>query len=550
MKVTMFRLGAFASILLLIALLASLSITAPSLAAGKPKTATPTSPAAPTPTPPTGISGGFKTSGAKILNPSNGEFIIAGVNWFGFETRDSLAHGLWAVDYQIMINNIKAFGFNTIRIPYSNEMWRTNPVPNNDSGCPACVGKHSRDILGLIVNYAGSVGLHVILDNHRADAGNSAQQNGLWYTTGAGAVTEQMWIADWLSVQQWAHGIPQTMGSTDTITVNYFASDGFPTILGYDLRNEPHTPARSAYLSGSTWGSGDGIDPAVNPNPNPFTPACVAASSCHDWRLAAERAGTTILGDASARGWDLPLIFVEGIGEYPSDGGDPVNGPYDGTWWGGDLQGVNGNSTNPGAPVLLNVGGNATALGAAVNDKVIYSAHDYGPSLFVQPWFNASTCYKSGCGASSLADVWKKHWAYINLSGGINPTWPGHPSYPWGNTGHTAVSQAPVWVGEFGTANTAADLYNTTRGSQGQWYTDMENFINSSYTRTAANDPGFALTSIQWSYWAINANDASLAILASDWFSLANPDKIYTHLCTIQRAPIGATCTGTLPAPY
>jgi len=530
-------------------LFTSVMASAPAMAAGK-ATATPTPPAGPTPTPPGGISGGFKTSGAKILNPSNGEFIIAGVNWFGFETKDAVAHGLWAVDAMTMINNIKAYGFNTIRIPYSDAMWRTNPVPNNDSGCPSCIGKHSRDVLAIIVNYAGSVGLHVILDNHRSDAGNSAQQNGLWYLSGAGAITEQMWIADWLSVQQWAHGIPQTMGSPDTITVNYFASDGFPIMLGYDLRNEPHTPTRKPYLDGSTWGTGDGIDPAVNPNPNPFTPACVSTSSCHDWRLAAERAGDSILGDASARGWDLPLIFVEGIGMYPSDGGNPATGPYDGTWWGGDLQGVNGNSTNAGAPVLLNIGGNATSLGAAVNNKVVYSAHDYGPSLYVQPWFNASTCYKSGCGSSSLADVWKKFWAYINLSGGINPTWPGHASYPWGNTGHTAVSQAPLWVGEFGTANAAADLYSTTRGSQGQWFTDMENFISSSYTRTAANDPGFALTSIQWSYWAINANDSSHSILASDWLSLANPNKIYTHLCTIQRAPIGATCTGVIPAPF
>src|ERR1041384_1264345 len=159
-------------------LFASVMASAPATAAGK-ATATPTSPAGPTPTPPGGVAGGFKTSGPKILNPSNGEFIIAGVNWFGFETRDTVAHGLWAVDYQTMINNIKAYGFNTIRIPYSDEMWRTNPVPNNDSGCPACVGKHSRDVMALIVNYAGSIGLHVIIDNHRSEAGNSAESSGL-----------------------------------------------------------------------------------------------------------------------------------------------------------------------------------------------------------------------------------------------------------------------------------------------------------------------------------------------------------------------------------
>lgn len=525
---------------------ASAMVSAPAMAAGK-ATATPTPPAGPTPTPPTGIAGGFRTSGNKILNPSNSEFVIAGVNWFGFETKDAVAHGLWSKDYHLFVNNMKLWGLNTIRIPFSNNMWETNPVPNNDSGCPECIGKHSRDVMALIVNYAGSQGLHVILVNHRSAAGNSAEANGLWYTS---AFPESAWINDWLSIQRWAHGIPQTMGSTDTITVNYYASDGFPIIVGYDLRNEPHTPTRAAYLTGSTWGSGDGIDPAVNPNPNPFTPACVATSTCHDWRLAAERAGTKILGDANTNGWDLPLIFVEGIGMYPAPGGNPANGPYDGTWWGGTLLGVNGNSTNPGAPVVLNKGGSASSLGAAVNDKVVYSAHDYGPSLYVQNWFNSTTCYVSGCGASSLADVWKKHWAHLNLAGGVNPVWPGHASYPWSNTGHSAATTAVMWVGEFGTSNSATDLFSTTRGSQGQWFTDLENLIQSSYNRTPTNDPGFALTSIQWTYWAINANDSAHAILASDWASLANPNKIYTHLCSIERAPIGATCTGVLPAPF
>ena len=541
-------LAVLATVTMVFALLVAGPMSSPAAAAGKPPTKTPLGPTptlAASPTPPGGIPGGFRTSGNRILAPDGTEFIIAGVNWFGFETRDAVAHGLWSKDYKFLIDRIKAFGFNTIRIPYSDEMWRTNPIPRAGA-CPECADKHSRDILALIVNYAGSQGLHVILDNHRSNKGNSAQENGLWYAAG---FPESVWIEDWVSVLRWSHGIPQTFGSTDTIPVNYYASDGYPIIIGLDLRNEPHTPSRKNYLDGSTWGTGDGIDPHVNPNPNPFTPACVATSTCHDWRLAAERAGTTVLGEANANGWDLPLIFVEGIGMYPADGGNPVSGPYDGTWWGGDLQGVNGNSTNPGAPVLLNKGGNASALGPAVNDKVVYSAHDYGPSLFVQPWFNASTCYASGCSASSLADVWKKFWAHLNLAGGVNPQFGGQP-YPWGNTGHSAITTAPIWLGEFGTANSAADLYSTTPGSQGQWFTDLENFVQSSYNRTAANDPGFALTSIHWTYWAINANDSAHAILGSDWASLANPDKIFTHLCSIERAPIGVTCTGTLPAPH
>ena len=202
-------LAVLATVTTVFALIVSAPMSSPAAAAGKPPTKTPT-PVGPTPTvtpspvPPGGIPGGFRTSGNRILAPNGTELIIAGVNWFGFETRDAVAHGLWSKDYKFMIDRIKSFGFNTIRIPYSDEMWRTNPIPRAGA-CPECSGKHSRDILALIVNYAGSVGLHVILDNHRSNKGNSAQENGLWYTSG---FPESVWIEDWVSVLRWSHGIP------------------------------------------------------------------------------------------------------------------------------------------------------------------------------------------------------------------------------------------------------------------------------------------------------------------------------------------------------
>jgi aryl-phospho-beta-D-glucosidase BglC (GH1 family) len=493
-------------------------------------------------------SGGWRTSGNKILDPAGKEFVISGINWYGFETKDFVAHGLWTKDYKFIVDQIKAYGYNTIRLPFSNEMWQKNPAPgpNSISACPECKGKRARDIMALIVNYAGSIGLHVIMDNHRSSAGNSAQENGMWYfVSGSANYTEQSWIRDWVSVLEWSHGIRQTLGAPDTITVNTLASDGFPVIVGFDLRNEPHTPSRKKYLDHATWGTGDGIDPKVNPNPNPFAPACVANSTCKDWRLAAQRAGTKILGEANARGWHAPLIIVEGIGLYPAPGGTAANGPYDGYWWGGNLLGVNGNSTNPGAPIVLNRGGDASGLGPPVYDKLVYSAHDYGPSLFKQAWFNSSTCYASGCSGSSLADVWRKYWAHLNQAGGVNPVWPGNPSYPWGNTGHTAYSTAPVFMGEFGTGKTDGDVYSTGAGTQGQWFTDMINFIQSSYSRNANNDPGFVVTQLHWTYWALNTND-NYGLLGNNFAGLAHEAKEYTFLCAIQRGPL-AVPPGTGP---
>src|ERR1041384_4665513 len=153
---------------------------------------------------------GWTTSGNKIIAPSGAEFRVTGINWDGFETPDSMAHGLAAPDHPSIAAEIRQSGYSTIRIPFSNAMWELDPVPNanTDSACSSCKGKHARDILALIVNYAGSRGLHVILDNHRSEAGNSAEGNGLWYyVSGNNHYTEQKWISDWVSAQQWAHGI-------------------------------------------------------------------------------------------------------------------------------------------------------------------------------------------------------------------------------------------------------------------------------------------------------------------------------------------------------
>ncbi len=504
-------------------------------------------------TPVSGGSGGWTTSGTKILAPSGAQYIISGINWYGFETPDMVAHGLWSLDIPTVLNMVKSYGYNTLRLPYSDQMWESNPVPQNDVGCTSCAGLHARDVLAKIVNYAGSIGLHVILDDHRSEAGESAEQNGLWYTS---AYPESSWISDWVSVQRWVHGQAQTLGSSDTVAVNYLASDGLPTVLGYDLRNEPHVQGTyvNEYTTGSSWGSGDGINPTTNPNPNPFAPACVSTSSCFDWRLAAERAGDTILGDAHSHSWSNPLLFVEGVSAYPAVGGTQAAGPYNGTWWGGDLQGVNGNSSNAGAPIVFNAGGSASSLGAAVNNQIVYSAHEYGPTLFQQSWFNSSTCYKSGCSSSSLVSVWNSNWAYLATPAGIAPSWPGHSSYPWSNTGAAAYTTAPVWLGEFGTGNGTSDLASSGAGSQGQWFTDLVNFIKSSY---GGGGSGIAVSNLDWTYWALNGED-SFALLNGSYSGLANPTKEYSYLCFMETGPLAVPTgsgsgqcgsTGALPAP-
>jgi len=371
---------------------------------------------------------------------------MTGVNWYGFETTDHLAHGLWAQDYKSILNTIQALGYNVIRIPFSNEMVEENPVPTNfttsvsgTAANAALVGQTALDDLDTLVAYAGSIGLRVILDNHRSEAGNSNEASGLWYTS---AYPQSSWIADW-----------QTMAARYSDAK--FTFNGNPTVIGVDLRNEPHLVGTSA-TSGSCWTG----DTATN--------GCPTTLTSQNWPVAAAAAGNAVL----AINPNL-LIFVEG------------NDCYDGTcgWQGGNLMGV---ATNP---VVLNVA-----------NQLVYSAHDYGPSLFQQSWFNSSTT------AASLDAVWNEYWGYVSAAG-----------------------TAPIWLGEFGTDNTATDIQNTAAGSQGQWFQGLVAYLQSN-------------PAMSWTYWALNGED-SYGLLDSNYDPTPPSPAKQTLLQSIQFSQSGVANT-------
>ena len=308
-------------------------------------------------------SGYWHTKGNQIIDSSGNVVRIAGINWYGFETADALAHGLWAQDYKTVLNNIKALGYNVIRLPFSNQMVETNPVPtnftSNANGVAAnteLVGKTALEDMDTIVAYAGSIGLRIILDNHRSDAGNSNEANGLWFTA---AFPQSNWIADWQAMAM-------------RYSAAKFTFNGNPTVIGMDLRNEPHLLAGGA-ATGACWTG----DSQSNGCPT---------SSPQNWPVAAQLAGNAILAINPKL-----LIFVEGNDCYNTVCG----------WQGGNLIGV---ATNP---VVL-----------SVPNQLVYSPHEYGPVLFVQKWENASTT------PASLQSIWNQYWGYISANG-TAPLWIG-----------------------------------------------------------------------------------------------------------------------------
>src|SRR5687767_2700844 len=89
--------------------------------------------------------GYWHTSGINILDQNNQVVRIAGVNWFGFETANYVVHGLWSRDYKDMLNQIKSLGYNTIRLPYSNQLFDAGSTPNGI----AFDGGKNADLAGL-----------------------------------------------------------------------------------------------------------------------------------------------------------------------------------------------------------------------------------------------------------------------------------------------------------------------------------------------------------------------------------------------------------------
>ncbi|MEM6677759.1 MAG: cellulase family glycosylhydrolase [Pseudomonadota bacterium] len=188
-----------------------------------------------------------------------------------------------------------------------------------------------------------------------------------------------------------------------------------PAVIGADLLNEPHL---------GTWGTGQR----------------------NDWAAAAELAGNAVLDVAPD--W---LIVVEGIGTYQGDN----------YWWGGQLQGVRDR------PVEL-----------AVDNKLVYSPHDYPASIFPQPWFTDG---------SNLYDVFRENWGFIYEE-----------------------EIAPVLLGEFGSRlENPLDL---------AWAEAITSYLAGDFDGDGVSDlaPGAAGPSFAWWSWNPNSGDTG-GYLLDDW---------------------------------
>jgi endoglucanase len=210
--------------------------------------------------PAAGIAFPLHTSGASIVDAAGKAVKLKLVNWYGAESPDYVVGGLKYQPVTTIINQIAAMGFNGVRLPWSNQMWQSNPVVSTSvlTANPQFQGERARTIFEQVVRDLANAGLMVVLDDHNSNAEwccSSTDGNTLWYNS---AYPQSAWLSDWKSVATEFAGVPQ--------------------VIGVDLRNEPRGSA--------TWGG----------------------SSSTNWQAAAELGGDAVQSVDSKL-----LIFVEGI---------------------------------------------------------------------------------------------------------------------------------------------------------------------------------------------------------------------------------------------
>ena len=176
------------------------------------------------------------TNGNQIVDASGNPQRLACVGWNGGNSVRPRLSGLSQVSYQTTLSDMVRLGFNCTRVLTS-----ARGALDNTNGY--------LDVLDHVIDYAGAIGLRVIVDIHNDEGGHGARDhwgtapaNGIWYdkggasdgTDGGGNVGT---VGDAEFQQAWVNLATRWKEKS--------------AILGYDLINEPHSGL-------TTWGGYDG----------------------------------------------------------------------------------------------------------------------------------------------------------------------------------------------------------------------------------------------------------------------------------------------------
>ena len=357
--------------------------------------------------------------GNKIVDSTGKEVWITGVNWFGYNTGTNIFDGIWNADLNTSIQSIADHGFNLIRIPMSAELilqWKSGTYPTanyNHATNYYLESMNSLEIFDYVIGQCRANGLKIMIDIHCAKTDAMGHMANMWYS---GDITTEkyqealVWMAE------------------------RYAKDD--TIIAYDLKNEPH--GKPYETDKAIWND---------------------SKDKNNWKYVAEQTALMVLEKNPN-----VLIMVEGIEIYPID--IKTNGDFSSTndkdyyfnWWGGNLRGV--------ADYPIDLG--------KYQDQLVYSPHDYGPTVYEQPWFKGNYNY-----STLYEDCWHDNWLYIHED-----------------------DIAPLLIGEWGGFMREPNL---------TWMTHMRTLI-SNYN-------------LHHTFWCFNANSGDTGGLVLDDFKTWDEEK-------------------------
>lgn len=171
----------------------------------------------------------LRTRGRNIVDATGRRYKLSSVNWYGASDEHFIPGGLDVQHRDTIAKTILALGFNSVRMPYADEMVMVNPeIPDHRVAAnPDLVGKRALDVFEAVVTSLTDAGIAVIINNHITSAtwccGADPCDAG-WANDHLPAAvcrvrqTEEDWIQHWETVMQ------------------LFLDN--PYVIGADLRNE------------------------------------------------------------------------------------------------------------------------------------------------------------------------------------------------------------------------------------------------------------------------------------------------------------------------
>ena len=141
----------------------------------------------------------LQTSSRWIVDANGKRFKLASVNWYGAEEEDFVVGGLDFEDVHAIARMIRGLGFNSVRLPFSNELVESNPVVADArlAANSSLQGSTALQVLDAVIAALGEEGLVVILDDHMSNANwccSETDENGLWFNR---RYSEEIYVRHW-----------------------------------------------------------------------------------------------------------------------------------------------------------------------------------------------------------------------------------------------------------------------------------------------------------------------------------------------------------------